>query len=217
VREVLQRSGLLESMSGCFEDTGHPDYVEFSIAELISQRLIGLIQGYEDLHDHDCLRVDPTLALAVGRADILGHDRRKPVDYGKPLAGKRTLNRLELSSEPARKSARYRTIAVSVPQLENLLVDMFIREHEQPPTELRLDLDTTDFALHGQQEVRHFNAYYDHHCYTPLYIMCGDYPLLSRRRSSRVAPSTDVVQHLRNLPSYPVLSSAEPMRARVSA
>jgi hypothetical protein len=105
LREVLQQSGLARDMAYCFEDTRNPEYVEFSVAELIGQRLLGLILGYEDLNDHDRLRVDPTLALAVGRESILGHDRRQPVDYGKPLAGKSTLNRLELSAEPATKSA----------------------------------------------------------------------------------------------------------------
>lgn len=197
VREVLEQSGIAQDMANCFVDTRNQDFVEFSVAELIGQRLLGLILGYEDLNDHDRLRVDPTLALAVGREDILGHDRRQPVDYGKPLAGKSTLNRLELSAEPATKSARYHKIAVDMKRLERLLVDTFILEHAQPPKEVWLDLDTTDFALHGEQEDRHFNAYYDHYCYTPLYIMCGDYPLLSRLRSSRVAPSTDVVDHLR--------------------
>lgn len=163
-------------MAYCFEDTRNPEYVGFSVAELIGQRLLGLILGYEDLNDHDRLRVDPTLALAVGREDILGHDRRQPVDYGKPLAGKIALNRLELSAEPATKSARYHKIAVDMERLERLLVDTFILEHAQPPKEVWLDLDTTDFALHGEQEDRHFNAYYDHYCYTPLYIMCGDKP-----------------------------------------
>ena len=197
VREVLEQSGIAQDMANCFVDTRNQDFVEFSVAELLSQRLIGLIQGYEDLNDHDRLRVDPVLALAVGREDILGHDRRQPEDYGKPLAGKSTLNRLELSAEPATKSSRYHKIAVDMERLELLLLDTFILEHAQSPKELWLDLDTTDFALHGEQEDRHFNRYYDHYCYTPLYIMCGDFPLVSRLRSSRIAPSTDIVDHLR--------------------
>jgi hypothetical protein len=197
LREVLGQSGLADSIAGCFVDTRNQDFVEFSVPQLISQRIVGLIQGYEDLNDHDYLRVDPVLALAVGRTDILGHDRRLPEDVGKPLAGKSTLNRLELSADPARKSSRYHKIAVNMAQLEALLLQTFIREHHSAPEELWLDLDTTDFALHGEQEGRHFSAYYDHYCYTPLYIMCGDFPLLSRLRSASVAPSKDVVEHLR--------------------
>lgn len=197
LRKALDAMGVSSRVAACFTDERNPLYTEFSVDELVRQRLVGLMLGYEDLNDHDRLRVDPLLALAVGRADILGHDRRQAVDRGKPLAGKSTLNRLELSAETATRNKRYHKIVVDPAKLDALLINEFIREHERAPSELWLDLDTTNIDLHGEQEGKHFSAYYDAYCYTPLYVMCGDFPLLARIRSASIGPTKDVVEHLR--------------------
>ena len=87
---------LVGDFAGCFIDHRDPGSIEFTVEELVRQRGFGWALGYEDLNDHDKLRVDPLLALWCGRADVTGEDRRCAADKGKPLAGKSTLHRLEL-------------------------------------------------------------------------------------------------------------------------
>jgi hypothetical protein len=87
-----------------------------------------------------------------------------------PLAGKSTLDRLELSrSEPT----RYAKIAADTDAIEALLVDLFLDAHGKPPRQITLDLDATDDPLHGHQEGRFVHGYYDCCCYLPLYVFCG--------------------------------------------
>jgi hypothetical protein len=107
LRELELKEGVVEDFARCFTDHRDPEAIEFSVAELLKQRIFGLALGYEDLNDHDKLRVDPLLALLCGRADVSGQDRRCASDRGKPLAGKSTLNRLELSSGDRERDGIY--------------------------------------------------------------------------------------------------------------
>src|SRR6516225_10928045 len=98
LRELERHSGLLEDFAGCFVDYRDPRYIEHSVKELVSQRIHGLVLGYEDLNDHDHLRRDPVHGLICGKSDPLGQDRILERDKGKALAAHSTLNRLELSA-----------------------------------------------------------------------------------------------------------------------
>ena len=98
LREVEARAGLLHRFAGCFDDFRDPELIEFSVEELLKQRVFALCLGYEDLNDHEQLRHDPLLAVLAGRRDPTGQDRIDPRDRGTPLAGKSTLNRLELTT-----------------------------------------------------------------------------------------------------------------------
>ncbi|MEP7339900.1 MAG: transposase [Acidobacteriota bacterium] len=103
LRELDLKQRIVTDFARCFTDHRDSGAVEFSLDQLLKQRIFGLALGYEDLNDHDKLRVDPLLALLCGRADVMGQDRRCASDRGKPLAGKSTLNRLELwSGDPKR-------------------------------------------------------------------------------------------------------------------
>jgi hypothetical protein len=126
--------------------------------------------GYEDLNDHDTLRLDPLLAALVGKSDPSGADRLRPRDRGKALAGKSTLNRLELTPLDATAASRYQKIVACPEAIERLFVDLFLQAHHQPPPQIVLDLDATDDPLHGHQEDRFFHGYYKEFCYLPLYI-----------------------------------------------
>ncbi|MFH1739313.1 MAG: transposase, partial [bacterium] len=149
LREAEERWGIIRQFSQCFRDYRNPVLIEHTKEELISQRVYGIALGYEDLNDHDDLRVDPLLAVLVGKKDPTGQDRLREQDKGKALAGKSTLNRLELTrpGEPD----RYKKIEIIKEAVNAFFVEVFLQAHETPPKRIVLDLDVTDDPLHGQQ------------------------------------------------------------------
>jgi hypothetical protein len=153
--EVARRTGMLAQFAGCFDDHRDEQLVEHSVEQLVSQRVYGLALGYEDLNDHDTLRHDPLLATLVGHDDPLGKQRRRKADRGTRLAGKSTLNRLELTPVGAKASSRYKKIRFNVKAYERLLTDLFIQAHATtsggPPKRIVLDIDATHDPLHGNQ------------------------------------------------------------------
>src|SRR5262245_24269217 len=182
--EAERLTGTPRQWAACFTDHRDPDTLEPPVAELIAQRVYGLALGYEDLNEHDTLRLDPLLATLVGKGDPTGADRRRPRDRGKALAGKSTLNRLELTPPDATAASRYQKIVARPEAIERLFVDLFLQAHRQPPAQIILDLDATDDPLHGHQEGRFFHGYYKEFCYLPLYIFCGEYLLVAKLRTS---------------------------------
>jgi Transposase DDE domain group 1 len=184
LREVAERTGLLEGFARCFSDYRDPRLIEHQVGELVAQRVLALAQGYEDLNEHDTLRDDPLLALAVGKPDLTGAQRVRGRDRGHALAGKSTLNRLERTPDTLKPQERYTKIVYDAAAIEALFTEDFIRTQPRPPEELVLDLDATDDPLHGQQEGRFFHGYYGCYCYLPLYIFCGDFLLCAKLRKS---------------------------------
>jgi hypothetical protein len=184
LREVAERSGLIRRFAACFTDHRRQDCIEHTVEELVGQRVLAQALGYEDLNDHDTLRDDALLALAVGKRDLTGAGRRRESDRGHALAGRSTLNRLELTPADATAASRYQKIVYHGEAIENLFVDHFLDAHAKPPEQVLLDLDVTDDALHGHQEGRFFHGYYGHYCYLPLYIFCGEFLLCARLRTS---------------------------------
>jgi len=178
---VEKRIKLLARFAECFIDSRDARFVEHPVRQLVSQRVLGLALGYEDLNDHDALRRDPLLAAVVGAVDVAGTDRRRSVDRGCALAGKSTLNRLELSTESA---DRYKKIQALPERMDDLLLRLFIESFRRAPKSIVLDVDATDDPLHGQQEGRFFHGYYGNYCYLPLYIFCGEQLLCARLRTS---------------------------------
>jgi hypothetical protein len=171
--------GLVERFAGCFTDHRSADLIEHRVATLVGQRVFGIALGYEDLIDHDELRHDPVMAVLAGKLAARRADCA-------PLAGKSTLNRLELSrAEPS----RYHKIGHDTAAIEGLFVDLFIEAHAAPPVQITLDLDATDDPLHGHQEGRFFHGYYDNYCYLPLYIFCGRHLLAAKLRRADIDAS----------------------------
>jgi hypothetical protein len=189
LREVESRIRIVERFAECFRDHRSPERIEHSVNELVAQRIYGLALGYEDLNDHDQLRSDPLMAVVAGKRDPEGAGRRKPRDRGKALAGKSTLNRLELTKADAGREDRYAKIVMDPEAIDRLLVDVFLEAHREAPEEIVLDLDATDDPLYGKQEGRFFHGYYGHYCYLPLYIFCGEHLLCARLRSSNIDAS----------------------------
>ncbi len=160
--------------------------MEHSVGTMVMQRVVGIALGYEDLNDHDELRHDPVLAVLAGKLEA----RR---DECAPLAGKSTLNRLELSrAEPT----RYHKVSHDAAMIETLFVDLFLEAHRRAPEQIILDLDATDDPLHGQQEGRFFHGYYDCYCYLPLYIFCGRHLLAAKLRRSNIDGSAGAVEEV---------------------
>ena len=189
LREVDRRIGLIQRFAGCFTDYRDPDLIEHRVEELVGQRIYGLALGYEDLNDHEQLRRDPLLGVLV--------EKREP---GRELlAGKSTLNRLELTPEKASAEDRYKKILLHHEAVDQLLVDLFLEAHGEAPEQIILDVDATDDPLYGQQEGRFFHAYYGHYCYLPLYIFCGEFLLCARLRSSNIDGAAGSVEELQRI------------------
>ena len=161
LRRADERIGLSRAAAAVLSDPRDPTRITHSLRDLLAQRIYGLCCGYEDLNDHDALRDDLLMQTAVGRVDA--------------LASSPTLSRLET------RATRAQAVA-----LHGVLMDQFIARHKAPPPELVLDIDASDVALHGNQELSQFHAYYDSHCYLPLYVFCGQAMLACVLRRSRI-------------------------------
>ena len=146
--------------------------------------MYGIALGYEDLNDHDDLKRDPLLALALGKRDVEGKKRRRSSDRGKVIASSSTLNRVELTPADANRNSRYKKVVYHPQCIEDLFVDVFLDSFAAPPKEIVLDFDATDDRVHGDQEGKFFHGYYRCYCYLPLYVTCGDHLLVAKLRAS---------------------------------
>jgi len=196
LREVEKRLRVIERFAACFTDHRDPDLIEHTVGELAAQRVYALALGYEDLNDHDLLRNDPLLATLAGKADPTGASRVRERDRGKALAGKSTLNRLELTGEAVDPKNRYRKIVADMGAIERFFVDVFLSLHKKAPKRIVLDLDATDDRIHGGQAGRFFHGYYGDYCFLPLYIFCGDDLLCAKLRPSNIDASAGSVEEL---------------------
>jgi hypothetical protein len=184
LRQADQKINLLGRVAACFTDRRSPLLVTHKLTEMLSQRIYGLALGYEDLNDHEQLRHDPLMGVLSGKRKV-----------EEPLAGKSTLNRMELPGG----SKRYHKIDYAPEKIDALLTDLFIESHAEAPEQIVLDLDATDIPLYGHQPERFFHGYYDSYCYLPLYIFAGDQLLCARLRPSNVdgaAGALDEVKHI---------------------
>jgi hypothetical protein len=178
--------GMMARFAGCFHDERRADLIEHDVATLVGQRVFGIALGYEDLNDHDELRHDPMMAVLAGKLEARREDCA-------PVAGKSTLNRLELGKlEPT----RYHKISHNPMAIKKLAVDLFLEAHQRAPKQIILDLDATDDPLHGQQEGRFFHGYYDCYCYLPLYVFCGRHLLVAKLRRADVDAAAGAVEEV---------------------
>ena len=181
LRETDRKINLLGRLGNCFSDGRMPALIKHQLPQMLAQRIYGLALGYEDLNDHEQLRSDPLLGLLSGKREL-----------DQPLAGKSTLNRLELTS----RTGRYHKIEYSPEAIDQLLVDLYVESHAAPPTEIVLDLDATDIPLYGHQPERFFHGYYDSYCYLPLYIFAGDQLLCARLRAANQDAAAGAVEQV---------------------
>ncbi len=161
LRQVDRRIGLSRAAAAVLPDPRDPDRVEHGVREMLAQRIYGLCCGHEDLNDQQALRADLLMQTAVGRVE--------------PLASAPTLSRLDNRATRAQAWA-----------LHGVLLDQFVASHSKAPKEIVLDIDASDVPLHGNQELGEFHAYYDHQCYLPLYVFCGQAMLACYLRRSKI-------------------------------
>jgi Transposase DDE domain group 1 len=199
LREVEKRTGIIAQFAACFTDHRDAERIEHTVKELVAQRVYALALGHEDLNDHDQLREDPLLAILAEKADPSGESRARKRDQGKALAGKSTLNRLELTGEVVSGEERYKKIALEQEAVDRMLVEVLLQAHREPPEKIVLDLDATDDPVHGNQEGRFFHGYYGHYCYLPLYIFCGEHLLCARLRSSNIDASAGCLKEIERI------------------
>src|SRR5580658_1413662 len=185
LRQTDKLLNLIPRLGKCFLDGRNQSLVEHSVSEMLAQRIYGLALGYEDLNDHEQLRKDPVFGILAGKEDL-----------NEPLAGKSTLNRIELGTSI---NVRYKKITFWKEGVDELLVNVFIESQEKAPTEIVLDMDTTDLPLHGKQEGRFFHGYYDNYCYLPLYVFCGDHVLCARLREANHDAAYGCLQEIRRI------------------
>ena len=194
LREVEKRSGILKRLAGCFRDYRDEDRIEHTVGSLIRQRVYGIALGYEDLNDHDSLRHDVVMGvLSEKQTNPVERIGLREQDQGKPIAGKSTLNRLELTPENANEKSRYKKIVADGRAIDELMVNLFVESYQSAPSEVVLDVDATDDPLHGDQEGRYFHGYYAEYCYLPLYIFCGEHLLCARLRLANEDPASGVL------------------------
>ena len=186
LRAADRTIGLMGRFARCFRDVRRAELIEHEVKTLLGQRVFGIALGYEDLNDHDELRHDPVMAVLAGKLRASRKDCA-------PVAGKSTLNRLELSRPEA---TRYHKISYEAAGIEALFVDLFLESFREAPKEIVLDLDATDDPLHGEQEGRFFHGYYDCYCYLPLYIFCGDQLLAAKLRPSDIDGAAGAVEEV---------------------
>jgi hypothetical protein len=188
LRETDHRICLLKRLTACFTDFRSQDRCRHSVEQMLSQRIYGLALGYEDLNDHDQLRRDPLLTMLSGK--------REP---STALASKSTLCRLERTPAIGAEQDRSRKVRYEAPAIDRLLVDLFLESRTTPPSEIIIDLDATDTRLHGRQEGRFFHGYYDHYCYLPLYLFCGDQIQGVRLREANQDASAGSVEEVQRI------------------
>jgi hypothetical protein len=199
LREVEKRTEIITQFASCFRDHRKAERIEHRVEELVAQRVYGLALGYEDLNDHDELRCDPLLGVLAEKADPSGESRARARDQGKALAGKSTLNRLELTAAEVKEGERYKKIGLDFAAVDRLLGEIFVQAHGEPPKQIILDLDSTDDPLHGNQEGRFFHGYYGHYCYLLLYIFCGEHLLCARLRPANIDGAAGSMEELARL------------------
>lgn len=189
LREVDARFQFIRQFADCFVDYRSKLFTVHSLQELLSQRIFGIALGYEDLNDHEQLRHDPLMAVLAGKNDPSPGE-------GFALAGKSTLNRLELTPVGATEDSRYKKIVARHRDIEDFFVNAFLQVHAQPPQRIVLDVDATDDPLHGHQLGRFFHGYYKNYCYLPLYIFCGSHLLCAKLRPSDIDGAAGCVKQL---------------------
>jgi hypothetical protein len=194
--ETDRVGGYLDRFARCFVDHRDPVYVTHQVGQLVSQRVLGIALGYEDLADWEQLRYDELFQLLCRRVEA----RSKPqMPVGEPLAGKSTLNRLELTPVDAGSADRYKKIVYDRQAIQEYFVEVFLSNHRQAPKQIILDVDATDDPLHGSQEGRFFHGYYDQYCYLPLYIFCGEELLCAKLRPANIDASSGAKEEVERI------------------
>ena len=182
LREAEHRFRVIRKLSECFTDHRDPRYTTHCLLSIVAQRVLAICCGYEDIVDHDRFRIDPMAGMFCGTSCA--------------LAGKSTLNRMELGGSEAE---RYKKIVGDFGAMDTLCVELFMRFHGKAPTKIVLDIDVTDDPVHGNQEGRFYHGYYTKYCYAPSYIFCGRHLLGCRLRKANQDSAAGAVEEFERI------------------
>jgi len=163
LQQVDQKLQLTETITRLIHDPRDPRLTVHLQRDLLAQRIYAIALGDEDVNDHAQLRKDPALLVAV----------KQTTDEEQPLGSASTLSRLE-----------NRITDKEITTCTKTFVELFIESYKEPPKQITIDVDATDDTIHGEQEGRYFNGFYDDYCFLPLYFFCGDQLLWAQLRSS---------------------------------
>jgi hypothetical protein len=188
LRQVDRRIKLLSRLASCFTDFRSPDRIDHNVEQMLAQRVYGLALGYEDLNDHDQLRHDPLMNVLSGKREL-----------STALASKSTLCRLESTPDSGAEQQRYKKVRYDPQAIDRLLVDLFVESKPTAPSQIVIDFDVTDMPLYGHQQGRFFHGFYDHYCYLPLYIFCGDQLLGVRLREANQDASAGSLEEIQRI------------------
>jgi hypothetical protein len=200
LREIDKADNFIKDFAACFYDHRNQKKIEHTLKELLSQRILGICLGYEDINDHDELRKDPLFATVCGKMDPEGKERLLERDKGKPLAGKSTINRVEYTATHRGEPSRYKRILYDEQAIDNYFIEKFIQsKKDRKPELLILDIDATGDPVHGRQHGRFFHGYYDCYCYLPLYIFCGDDLLCAKLKTANLDPGNEAIVDIKRV------------------
>jgi len=192
LREIERKFRFIERFAACFSDFREPKEIRYTVSQLVKQRVFAICQGYEDLNDHDALRLDFLFGLACERT-------KADDETGGYVSGKSTLNRLECGSELIDGNERYKKIRYDEEMAADLLLDVSLDTVNETPKEIILDFDNTDDPVHGDQEGRFFHGYYDCFCYLPLYVFRGDRLLAAKLKTANADGSEGAEDELERI------------------
>jgi hypothetical protein len=152
LREIERRLGLADRLAACLKDKRAPEKVVHRLAEIIRFRMLMIAAGYEDGNDADTLRADPMFKLALDR-----------LPSGEELCSQSTISRLE-------NLPNLRALL----RLGQALVEQYCGSFRAVPKRVVLDIDDTFDRVHGGQQLRLFNAYYDDYGFQPIVVFDGE-------------------------------------------
>jgi hypothetical protein len=173
LREIEQRLKVADRLAACIDDPRDPGSTVHTVADIIRFRLLMIAAGYEDGNDATGLRTDPVFKLALER---LASER--------DLCSQSTISRLENLPEK-------RTLI----RLARALVELYCASFRQVPRRITLDIDDTFDAVHGDQQLRLFNAHYDEYGFQPIVVFDQDGRFVTAllRPAKRPSPSNTTI------------------------
>ncbi len=144
--------GLTRDLAAVLRDPRDPRRVDFTLHDLLKQRVLQIAAGYEDANDANTLRHDPIFKVLLGRLP----------ESGPALASQPTISRFE-----------NRVSRTELYRLARVFVDQFIASYARPPKLIVLDFDDTEDPAHGEQEHIRYDGYYGGYCFLPLHVYEG--------------------------------------------
>jgi hypothetical protein len=152
LREVERRLDVAGRLADCVTDRRERGRILHGLDEIIRFRLLMIAAGYEDGNDADRLRHDPMFKLALDR---LGQDPA--------LCSQSSISRLENMPDTR-----------ALLRMGGAMVDLYCGSFRQVPRRITLDIDDTFDPVHGGQQLRLFNAYYDGYGFQPIVVFDGE-------------------------------------------